>query len=173
MKQLKFLDISNQNSIITIELPGNVQAVSLLSVLFLSSIILVAAFGKLFSPSDDFPALDIFVSFFEMVLIGSLILFRNRLEIWFIASLVFASWGGYSLFWYLAELPCSCMGESIYVPHGFSLVMDALFFSLSLCVAYLLGACKKSIALVMVNSVIFSAGGYALGKWIFEYILLD
>lgn len=173
MKQLNFLEGSNQYSIKTIDLSGKVQVVSLLSALFLSSIILVAAYGKLFFPSDDLPILDISVSFLEMGLIAFLILYRNRIEMWLIASMVFASWGGYSLFWYLVELPCSCMGESIYVPHGFSLVIDTLFFSLSLCVAFLLGARKKNLSLFVFNSAIFMVGSYAFAKWIFEYILLN
>ncbi len=172
MKQLKFLEEGNPYSIKIIELSGKVQVVSLLSALFLSSVIFVAALGKLFFPNDDLRILDIAISFFEMGLIACLIIYRNQIEMWLITLMVFALLSGYSLFWFLIELPCFCMGESIYVPHGFSLVIDVLFFSLSLCVAFLLGARKKSLTLFVINSAIFMLGGYTLAKWIFETILL-
>ncbi len=173
MKRLNFLDSWSQRSIKLISLSEKVQVFSLFSALLLSSVILIAGLGKIFSPNDDRSILDMGVGFFEIGLIISLILCRNQIQIWLIASVVFALWGSYSLFWYLTELPCSCMGESIYVPHGFSLVIDILFFSLSFCTAYWLGAPKKNLTLLFVNALIFMAGGYALAKWVFEYILLN
>ena len=173
MGQFKIFEAENQDYTKVGLLPQKIKGVSLLLLMLLSGVILMAAYGKMFFPSEDLYLLDFSVSLFEIGFLVFLILYRNRIEMWLIASMVFSCWGGYALFWYLVELPCSCMGAYITIPDGFSLSMDALFYVISLCMAFVLGARKQLMLLSLLNAVLFTAGGFAFAKWIYATALID
>lgn len=168
MRQIKIIGMLNKDCIKTFASVQKTEAVSLLSAVVVSGILLVAAYGKMFFPSEKLIALDFAVSIFEIILLSMLILYRNRWEMWVIAGLVFSCWGGYSLFWYQVELPCTCMGASVSIPEGFTLALDAFFYSLSLCIAFLLGAKKRWLYLSLFNGLLFGMGGYAFANLIYH-----
>jgi hypothetical protein len=159
-----------KNSIISCPIPGNIERALLFTTLFLSSFILIAACGKLLSPGERLPFMDYAISFFELILIGCLAAFRKWVDMWLVAGLIFATWGGYSLFWTWAVLPCSCMGTAITLPNGFTLMIDALFFILSISMAFLLGANRRRLFLTGVNALIFFSAGFGFAEWIFHQI---
>lgn len=170
MNQYTNFGMRNKNSIITEQIPEHIERALLFSTLFLSSFILVAAYGKFISPGEKLPFMDYSISFFELVLIGCLAAYRKWIEMWLVAALIFATWGGYSLFWTLAVLPCSCMGSAVTLPNGFTLMIDALFFTLSMTMAFLLGVGRKRLILVAVNAAIFALAGFAFADWVFHQI---
>lgn len=94
MRQIKIIGMLNKDCIKTFASVQKTEAVSLLSAVVVSGILLVAAYGKMFFPSEKLIALDFAVSIFEIILLSMLILYRNRWEMWVIAGLVFSCWGG-------------------------------------------------------------------------------
>lgn len=168
MRQIKNIGVGNKDCIKTIASVQKTEAISLMSAVVLSGILLIAAYGKMFFPSEKLIFLDFAVSIFEIILLSLLILYRNRWEMWLIAGLVFACWGGYSIFWYQVELPCTCMGASLDIPEGFTLALDAFFYSLSLSIAFLLGAKRRWLYLSLFNALLFAIGGYAFANWIYH-----
>lgn len=85
----------------------------------ISCFLLLAIYGKMFHPSEKIKKLEHWVSFFEICFIIALFICRNHWYIWVITAVVFASFAGYSIFWYSIKLPCACMGTLI--PHASSL----------------------------------------------------
>jgi hypothetical protein len=135
--------------------------------LLISVILIIAIYGKLLYPKEDLKVLDRIVSVFEIVLIVILIAYHNHVYTWLLAASLFACWFGYSLFWYLLKLPCSCMGNLINVPSIFSMVIDAGIVVLSLALAVFLGARKDSVFLSMLVGLMLSLIGYACADWVY------
>lgn len=173
MRQVKLFGSQCKEHLSAHQLPGAVAALPLLAAIGIGSVVLVAAYGKMFFPSEELAYLDYSVSIFEVIFLSFLWMYWNRKEMWLATSMVFASWGGYSLFWFLAELPCTCMGEAVSIPKGFTLVLDALFFLISMSLAYFLGLQKRKFLFCICNAGIFFAVGYVFAKWVFKTLLLD
>ena len=139
----------------------------------IAMVLLVAAYGKMFYPTEDLRILDIWVSVFEVVLLANLILYRYRGEMWLIASFVFACWGGYSLFWYRAELPCSCMGEALKLPDGLSFFMNIVFYGVSIGMARWLGIPWRLWLSGFCIAILLTLSGWMIAQAIFNQVTKD
>ncbi len=136
-------------------------------------VLLIAAYAKIISPSEELYVLDYLVSCFEIVFLAFLILYRYQIQMWLIGTLLFFSWGGYALFWYLAELPCTCMGSAVSIPDGFSLCLDSFFTIVCLSIAFLLGAQMRQLFLTAACGTLFAVAGFGFAQWIYLGVLLD
>lgn len=135
-----------------------------------SLVLLVAAYGKMFYPTEDLGRLDFGVSVFEVGLVANLILYRRYWQMWTLLALVFATWGGYSFFWYQTELPCSCMGESLDLPNGFSLVINIIFYCMSVGCATMLGAPRMIWWCLL--SAILATMGFFIASRIYQAVVV-
>ena len=151
---------------------GSQQAVLWLSTLLLATILLVAAYGKMFYPTEELSRLDFWVSIFEIGLLANLILYRNHWAMWLFAAGIFACWGGYSLFWFQAELPCSCMGAYFDLPNGLSLAINGAFYVLSVGLARWIGAPSSWWYGSFVNASVLALGGFAFAQWIYQTVVV-
>src|SRR3990172_891780 len=165
MWNLKSLKICWQS--IYKKLMDNSYAIALAAALVLAFILITAAVGKIFYPSKLLARLDFVVGVFEICFTIMLIVGRRLWQVWIAAALIFASWLGYSVFWYYLELPCSCMGKLIELPKGFTIFLDLFFFFLSLWLAQLLGAKNKIIYLAFLLGFLFALMGAAFGDWVY------
>jgi len=86
---------------------------------------------------------------------------------WFGAAVVFASWGGYAIYWCCLKLPCSCMGTMITLPSTYALCLDALFFLGSCAMAFMLGALRSVLYLILLCSLLGGLIGFAFAEWVF------
>ena len=143
------------------------------SALILSLLLLIAAYGKLFYPSEGLYILDYIASVCELVLLANLILYCNRWKMWLIASSVFATWGGYSFFWYQVELPCFCMGASLDLPSGLSLIINGLFYALSMTMVYLLKASRQWFCGGICSACLLAIGGFFFAQWVYHQFVLN
>jgi len=169
----RFIAKINKNLIKADNGRGKIENISFSLALIISMVIFIAAYGKLFFSSDRLSTFELLIGLLEIALIIFLIFYRNSRQTWLLTAMIFSAWSGYSLFWSIVQLPCSCMGDSIYVPPIFFLSVDLLFFLASLYMAFVLGVNKKSLLLVIVNAMIFMSGGYALAQLIFKQMFLD
>jgi hypothetical protein len=71
------------------------------------------------------------VGLFELFLAAILLVFSGRSQMWAALVLVFAAWGGYSLYTTLFGLPCSCLGSAFFLPRGVPLGLNIVFFGSS------------------------------------------
>lgn len=144
------------------------RKISLLAAILVAVVLIVASCGKLFYPRKELLNLDFTVCLFELMLSAILIVCHRRYEVWLLAAVVFALWGGYALFWDLQELPCSCLGESIEIPQITTLLLDAFFFVVSVVLAGYLGASWKAIGLLLMLAPLLVLGGYKVGKKVYD-----
>lgn len=145
------------------------SGIALFSALLIGLVLLVAAYGKLFYPT---PALEIFdrtIGFLEFIFLVILILFRTEAVVWLVASIIFASWGGYALFWHLSSVPCGCMGGAVHIPSSLSLSIDGLFWILSLTVAQILGSPKRKRIGACLIGVVTATMGFFAAKVVYQY----
>ena len=127
----------------------------------------IAAFGKMFYPVEKLKDLDVLTGLFEILFIGFLFRFRMCRAFWLGAAVVFASWGGYAIYWCCLKLPCSCMGTMITLPSTYALCLDALFFIGSCTMALLLGALRSVLYLIVLCAFLGGLIGYAFAEWVF------
>jgi len=66
MGQFKIFEAENQDDTQASLLPQKIKGVSLFLLMLLSGVILMAAYGKMFFPSEDLYLLDFSVSLFEI-----------------------------------------------------------------------------------------------------------
>ncbi|MBS0621242.1 MAG: hypothetical protein JSS61_07305 [Verrucomicrobia bacterium] len=146
------------------------QLVLLVSALIVAGVVLVAAYGKLFYPSVAFKVLDRVVSVLEILFATLLLIFHRRLIAWITASLLFALWSGYSLYWYLLELPCKCMGDLFNIPTGFMVALDGIFLGAGLFFSYALGLKKKLLCLSILGAAILAFAGFCFAESNYEKV---
>ncbi len=102
----------------------------LLLAIVLVLILAAAAIIKIIYPS---PLLNDFffgVSIFEIALAIALAIFWNQWEIWAFMTLVFTTFGGYSLYAAIFGLPCRCLGVAVILPRATSLIVNILIVML-------------------------------------------
>ena len=148
------------------------RIISFISGFLISVILLVAAIAKILRPWDLLVLIDRGGAVFEIFFAIALLLFNQRAWMWLFSSVVFANWAGYSLFWTIQELPCTCMGTLVEVPRGFFLGLGLIFFVSSILLAYFHSWNKQEITWFLLFSLVFGVFGYFFGKWAYiEYVL--
>ena len=143
------------------------QRLSFFAALFISIFLAAAAYGKFFHPVEKLKQLEVWTSYFEIILIFFLFIFHRRSAMWLAAAIIFASWGGYATYWFRLKLPCNCLGSVVSLPSGYALSLDILFIVLSCCMAFLLGAGRGVIYFITLVIFLFSFIGYIFGEWAF------
>src|SRR5579862_2165712 len=147
--------------------PIALRYTALSAAIFISIFLGVAAFGKIFYPLEKLKHLDLWTSIFEILFIGFLLTFRMRSTLWLGAAVLFAGWGGYAIYWCCLKLPCSCMGTMIALPSIYALLLDALFFVISCTMAFMLGALRSILYLIVLCALLGGLIGYAFAEWVF------
>ena len=145
---------------------------ALATALFISIFLAVAAYGKFFYPAEKLKMLDRGTSIVEVLLIGMLFLFRLHYRLWLILCLLFASWGGYALYWLCLKLPCACAGSLIAFPPTYAFVLDILFFLLSGTWGWVLKASRSALYLTLIASFLSVFIGYIFADWVFTHEIL-
>ncbi|MGL5264238.1 MAG: hypothetical protein ACRDAI_06685 [Candidatus Rhabdochlamydia sp.] len=140
--------------------------------ILISCFLLLAIYGKMFHPSEKLKKLDYWVSFFEIFFIAALFLWRLNWRMWVVTAVIFASFAGYSIFWYMIKLPCSCMGNLIPHVSSISFFLDIIFFILSLSMAYLLHAKRFVLFFWGFLGCLFFLVGYAFAEKIYQKTIL-
>lgn len=153
-------------------LKKNKKLIALSATILISCFLLLAIYGKVFYPSEKIKKLEYGVSFFEICFIIALFIYRNHWPMWVITAVMFASFAGYSIFWYSIKLPCACMGTLI--PHASSLYffLDLIFFVLSLSMAYLLQIKRSALYFWGFLGGAFFLIGYAFAEKIYQKFIL-
>lgn len=147
--------------------PKTVSWMALGLALVISICLGIAAYGKFFYPSSKLQLLDRAISVFEVGMMCFLLLFRQRIWAWMAMVVLFASWGGYAIYWCCLQLPCNCIGSLVPLPSGFALSFDILAFILSCAMALLLGAARSVIYLTILGALLCALFGYAFAEWLF------
>ncbi len=98
---------------------------------FIIAILIVAAIIKIIYPSPLLHEFFFIVSIFEIALAIAIAVFWERWKMWALLALVFATWGGYSLYAAIFGLPCLCLGVAVTLPHGTSLLVNIILVVLS------------------------------------------
>lgn len=130
----------------------------------------IAAWGKMFYPSEYLITLDRWISVFEILFLLAIVLFRKRWQMWLIASMVFSAWGGYALYWWSVQLPCSCMGRMLNIPSAISMSFDVVFFASSLVITYLLGGRLSWIYFGILSGCMAILVGFGFADWIYKQL---
>jgi hypothetical protein len=99
--------------------------------IILALVLCAAAVIKFLYPSQLLYDFFLAVSIVEIVLAIAWPILWNKWEIWAFMGLVFATWGGYSLYAALFGLPCRCLGIAVTLPRGSSLLVNILIVGLS------------------------------------------
>lgn len=94
------------------------------------TLLIVCAVIKIIYPSPLLNGFFFFISIVEIALAMGVAIFWNRWKMWAILALVFATWGGYSLYAAIFGLPCLCLGVAVTLPNGTSLIANILFAAL-------------------------------------------
>ena len=141
--------------------------ITFFSALLISIFLFIAAYGKFFYPAEKLKHLDILTSVFEIGLIIFLFVFRMRAWGWLIAAVIFASWGGYAIYWCCLKLPCSCLGSMVALPSGYAVALDFLFLIVSCAMSFLLGARRSMIYCIVLCALLCGLVGYAFAEWVF------
>lgn len=149
------------------------NSIVLSAAILISCFLLLAIYGKVFYPSERLKGLDRWVSLFEMFFIIALFLWRHNWRMWVATALVFSSWAGYSIFWYVVKLPCACMGTLIPRVSLLSFFVDLIFVVLSFSIVHLLQAKRSILYFWALFGVVFFLAGYAFAEKIYQKIILS
>lgn len=144
------------------------KQIILICSILISLLLGAAAFGKIFFPAELIQPFDRTVGALECVLLITLLFLRYTPWIWLTAACIFAAWGGYALFWYFLELPCSCMGTKLNIPTCYAILLDVLFCFASFTFAKWLGAKKAWIVFCIFVCVCTATIGYIAAGWIYK-----
>ena len=144
------------------------ERIALCASVVISAVLAIAACGKMFYPSEYLTTLDRWISVFEVLFLLAIVFFRKRWQMWAAASMIFAGWGGYALYWFCIELPCACMGKMLNIPSAFSISFDVIFFVLSLAIAFLLGARMRWIYFCILAGCVAFLMGYACADCVYK-----
>lgn len=140
---------------------------ALCAALFISLFLAIAAYGKLFHPAEKLQQLDTAVSALEIALIACLCAFCRRAWMWLLAAVIFGGWAGYAIYWCCLKLPCSCAGSLVAFPSIYALLLDILFFAISIFTAYSLGARPAILYSIILTAFLACLIGYAFAEWTF------
>lgn len=149
------------------------ERVALYVALFIGLIVAIAAWGKLLYPAEWLKTPDRLVGGFELIFLFALVGLRKYWMLWLASAAVFASWGGFAIYGYCLDLPCSCMGARLNIPTVLSISIDATFFVLSLAMAFLLGAKLKWLSGGLLVGFATALVGYACADCLYSAILLQ
>lgn len=123
------------------------------------TILLVAAIIKIIYPSPLLQDFFFVISIFEIALAMALAVFWNRWKIWALLALVFATWGGYSLYAAIFGLPCFCLGIAVTLPQGASLFVNGILVILSWVVLRDFGiSYKRTVKLALLSCLLVWGG---------------
>jgi hypothetical protein len=131
------------------------------------SILIIAAVIKIIYPSPLLDGFFFIISVFEIALAIAVAIFWNRWKIWALLALVFATWGGYSLYAAVFGLPCLCLGVAVTLPHGTSLIANLLLASLSWVVLKDFGISRKRAMKLALLSCFLVAFGFAAASLLY------
>jgi hypothetical protein len=148
-----------------------VEKMALYASLAIGVVLFVAAWGKFFHPAELTKTLDRWESVFEICFLLAMIYFRRRWQMWLVAAVIFLSWGGYALYWYQRGLPCGCMGAKLHIPTFYMILLDLLFFALSLALAYLLKRQRAKVLLGILLAAIGALVGYFAAGRAYEAVI--
>ncbi len=95
------------------------------------TLLIACAVIKIIYPSPLLNGFFFFISIFEFALAMGVAVFWNRWKMWALLAMVFATWGGYSLYAAVFGLPCLCLGVAVTLPNGTSLIANILLAALS------------------------------------------
>jgi hypothetical protein len=107
------------------------------------------------------------ISIFEIALAMGVAIFWNRWKMWALLALVFATWGGYSLYAAVFGLPCLCLGVAVTLPHGTSLIANMLLAALSWVVLKDFGISRKRALKLALFSVLLVAFGFGCASFLY------
>lgn len=141
----------------------------LIACTLISTILLMAAYGKWFYPVQVLHTWEKFIALSEILFLLGLWCFRHNPLYWLFSSLLFASWGGYASFWYTLHLPCHCMGEMLHIPTRITLLLDGTLVALSFFIAWQLNASKRQLFNTLLLALLFSATGFTLASAIYTH----
>jgi len=144
--------------------------VAFCSAIIIAVVLMAAAMGKIFFPPEEIEWFYFSIGMLEIGLIACLLIFFKKWITWILLALIFASWGGYAFFWMSAHLPCSCMGSRVEFPPQFSFYVDVVFWGLTTCMGYLLGASRIIVRMILIASFFLGWGGYELASFVFKRI---
>lgn len=146
------------------------EKIALYASLVIACVLAIAAFGKMFYPSEYLKTLDRWISVFEILLLFTIVIFRRRWQLWLTGSSIFAAWGGYALYWCCVKLPCACMGKMLNLPSAISISLDVIFFVASLGIAYLLGCRLRWIYLSLITGSLAILAGYVFASLVYKQV---
>jgi hypothetical protein len=147
------------------------EKMTLCASLAIGAVLFVAAWGKFFHPAELTQTLDRWESIFEILFLLAMIYFRRHWQMWLMAAVIFLTWGGYALYWYQRGLPCGCMGAKLHIPTLYAIVLDLLFFAVSLALAYLLKRRSTWALLGVLFSAIGALMGYFVAGRVYEAVI--
>ncbi len=131
------------------------------------TILIVCAIIKIIYPSPLLNGFFFFISIVEIALAMSVAIFWDRWKIWAILALVFATWGGYSLYAAIFGLPCLCLGVAVTLPNGTSLIANILFAALSWVVLKDFGLQRKTAIKLGLLSLLLVAFGFGSASFLY------
>lgn len=144
------------------------EKIALSAAIAIAVVLAIAAWGKMFYPSEYLKILDRWISAFEILFLLAILFFRKRWQIWLTASILFSAWGGYALYWGCVQLPCACMGRMLNIPSVLSISFDFIFALLSLFITYLLGKRFKWIYFGILSGCLAVLVGYAFADYVYK-----
>ena len=131
------------------------------------TLLIAAAVIKIIYPSPLLNGFFFIISIFELVLAMGVAIFWNRWKMWAILALVFATWGGYSLYAAVFGLPCLCLGVAITLPYGTSLIANILLAALSWVVLKDFGISRKRTIKLALFSLLLIAFGFGCASFLY------
>lgn len=132
--------------------------------LVISAVLGYAACQKLFYTSSPISNISYVGALVEVLAVFSFLIFYSYWEVWFAGCIIFALWGGFALFAWTHNAPCSCLGEKLALSAGFSLICDALFYLYSVLMVSYLGNNRTKRALLIGLLPFLILLGYLAGK---------
>lgn len=135
------------------------------------ALLMTAAVIKIIYPSPLLNSFFLIISIFEIALAIGVALFWNRWKMWGILALVFATWGGYSLYAAIFGLPCLCLGVAVTLPHGTSLIANILLAAFSWMVLKDFGISRQIAVKMAVCSSLLVVIGFSSASFLY-YIKL-
>jgi hypothetical protein len=131
------------------------------------TLLITAAVIKIIYPSQLLNGFFFLISIFEIALAMGVAIFWNRWKMWAILALVFATWGGYSLYAAIFGLPCLCLGVAVTLPNGTSLIANTLLAALSWVVLKDFGISRKRAIKLALFSLLLIAFGFGSASFLY------
>jgi hypothetical protein len=131
------------------------------------TLLIAAAVIKIIYPSPLLNGFFFLISIFEIALALGVAIFWDRWKMWALLALVFATWGGYSLYAAVFGLPCLCLGVAVTLPHGTSLIANTLLAALSWVVLKDFRISRKRVVKLALFSVLLVAFGFFSASFLY------